>query len=93
MRAGFDLRRLATGRRAANDPRGLFDFTGDMSGYAMADFMLGIPRTVDPAADQIQGHVGGWRNGFFINDDWQTKRDPDVEPRIAVRAEHTGADL
>jgi hypothetical protein len=75
VRAGFDLRRLATGRQAANDPRGLFNFTGDISGYSMADFMLGLPRTVIPATNQIQGHVGGWRNGFFINDNWQVRRD------------------
>jgi hypothetical protein len=74
VRTGFDLRRLATGRRAANDARGLFNFTGDMSGYGMADFMMGIPRTVIPPTDQIQGHVGGWRNGFFINDTWQLRR-------------------
>ena len=36
--------------------------------------MLGLPRTVIPPADQIQGHVGGWRNGFFINDIWQATR-------------------
>jgi Carboxypeptidase regulatory-like domain/TonB dependent receptor-like, beta-barrel len=71
VRTGFDLRRLATGRRAANDPRGLFSFTSDITGYSMADFMLGLPRTVIPPTDQIQGHVGGWRNGFFANDDWQ----------------------
>ena len=75
LRAGFDLRRLATGRRAANDPRGLFSFTGDITGYSMADFMLGLPRTVIPPTDQIQGHVGGWRNGFFVNDVWQPARD------------------
>jgi hypothetical protein len=75
VRGGFDLRRLATGRRAANDPRGLFSFTGDITGYSMADFMLGLPRTVIPPTDQIQGHVGGWRNGFFINDVWQASRD------------------
>jgi hypothetical protein len=75
MRAGFDLRRMATGRRAANDPRGRFNFTGDITGYAMADFLLGLPRTVIPPTDQIQGHVGGWRNGFFINDVWQASRD------------------
>jgi hypothetical protein len=75
VRMGFDLRRLATGRRAANDPRGRFDFTGAMSGYSVADFMLGFPRTVVTATDQIQGHVGGWRNGFFINDVWQASRD------------------
>jgi outer membrane receptor protein involved in Fe transport len=27
-----------------------------------------------PPTDQIQGHVGGWRNGFFINDNWQARR-------------------
>jgi len=74
VRAGFDLRRLTTGRRAANDPRGLFSFTGDISGSSMADVMLGLPRTVIPPTDQLQGHVGGWRNGFFINDAWQASR-------------------
>jgi hypothetical protein len=74
LRSGFDLRRMATGRRAANDPRGRFDFTGVMSGYSVADFMLGLPRTVITPADQIQGHVGGWRNGFFVNDVWQASR-------------------
>jgi hypothetical protein len=74
VRSGFDLRRLATGRRAANDPRGLFSFTNDITGYSMAAFMLGLPRTVIPPTDQIQGHVGGWRNGFFVNDVWQASR-------------------
>ena len=75
VRAGFDLRRLETGRRAANDPRGRFNFTGDMTGHPVADFMLGLPRTVIPPTDQIQGDVGGWRNGLFINDIWQASRD------------------
>jgi hypothetical protein len=74
VRFGFDLRRLATGRRAANNPRGQFIFNGTISGYSMADFMLGLPRTVVPPTDQIQGHVGGWRNGFFVNDVWQASR-------------------
>ena len=74
VRGGLDLRRLTTGRRAANDARGLFLFTGDMTGYSVADFMLGLPRTVIPPTDQLQGHVGGWRNGFFINDVWQASR-------------------
>jgi hypothetical protein len=74
IRSGFDLRRLETGRRAANDPRGLFSFTGDITGYSVADFMLGLPRTVITATDQLQGDVGGWRNGFFVDDTWQTSR-------------------
>jgi hypothetical protein len=75
VRTGFDLRKLETGRRAANDPRGRFNFTGDMTGHPVADFMLGLPRTVINPTDQIQGHVGGWRNGFFVNDTWQAGRD------------------
>ncbi len=74
IRTGFDLRRLTTGRKAANDPRGRFDFTGDITGYSVADFMLGLPRTVINPTDQILGHVGGWRNGFFVNDVWQAGR-------------------
>jgi hypothetical protein len=80
VRFGVDLRRLATGRRAANNPRGQFIFNGTLtampgqSGYAMAEFMLGLPRTIVPPTDQIQGHVGGWRNGFFVNDVWQASR-------------------
>ena len=68
-------------------------FTGDITGYSVADFMLGLPRTVIPPTDQIQGHVGGWRNGFFVNDVWQAVAQPDAEPRPALRAEHAGADL
>ena len=87
VRGGFDLRRMATGRRAANDPRGLFSFTGDISGYSVADFMLGLPRTVIPPTDQIQGHVGGWRNGFFVNDTWQASRN--LTLNIGLRYEAT----
>jgi hypothetical protein len=74
IRTGFDARLLETGRRAANTPRGLFIFNGDMTGYSVADFMLGLPRNVTTALEQLQGHVGGWRRGFFVNDTWQAGR-------------------
>ena len=74
IRTGFDARRLVTGRRAANNPRGSFSFTGEMTGYAVSDFMLGVPRSVTTPVDQLQGHVGGWRTGYFINDTWQASR-------------------
>ncbi len=85
IRAGFDLRRLETGRRAANTPRGSFTFNGDMTGYSMADFMLGLPRTVVTSSDQIPGHVGGWRNGLFVNDVWQIG--PKVTLSLGLRYE------
>jgi hypothetical protein len=75
IRTGFDARRLETGRRAANSPRGSFTFNGDMTGYSVADFMLGLPRNVTTPVNQLQGDVGGWRTGSFINDTWQVSRD------------------
>ena len=42
-----------------------------MSGYSMADFMLGVPRSVVTIASMVTAHVGHWRNGFFVNDVWQ----------------------
>ncbi|MPZ21355.1 MAG: hypothetical protein GEV06_26190, partial [Luteitalea sp.] len=75
VRAGFDVRRLTTSRRAANSPRGHFSFNGQMTGDPVADFMLGLPREVRTPVDQLQGNVGGWRNGFFINDSWEATRD------------------
>ena len=45
-----------------------------MTGYAVSDFMLGVPRSVTTPVDQLQGHVGGWRTGNFINDTWQASR-------------------
>ncbi len=74
LRTGFDLRRLATGREAANEPRGSFTFNGQMTGYAFADLMVGVPQRVNTAVEQLRGHVAGWRNGFFINDNWQIGR-------------------
>ena len=56
-----------------------------MTGHAVADFMLGLPRTVIPPTDQIQGHVGGWRNGFFVNDVWQTS--PNLTLSLGLRYE------
>ena len=38
VRGGFDLRRMATGRRAANDPRGGFEQRGDRGAGARAHF-------------------------------------------------------
>lgn len=74
IRAGYDARRLTTARRSSNSARGQFTFNGMMTGYSMADFMLGLPREVYTATNMLEGHVGGWRNGFFLNDTWQATR-------------------
>ena len=75
IRTGFDLRKLGTERGTFNERRGMFIFNGQMSGYAPADFMLGIPRQINTPADRVINDIVGWRNGFFVNDAWQVTRD------------------
>ena len=74
MRAGFDLRRLGTQRGTFNERRGMFTFNGQITGYAPADFMLGLPQRVTTPADRIINDIISWRNGFFVNDTWQLNR-------------------
>ena len=68
---GVEIRKLITGRAAANNPRGLFNFTGSRSGNAAADFMLGTPQNDITPIQEFKGVVAEWRDGFFVLDNWQ----------------------
>ena len=72
--AGFEFRRLATGRAAVNSARGTFTFNGTQTGYAPADFILGAPVSFGTAGPEIRGRVAAWRDGFFVLDKWQASR-------------------
>lgn len=72
--AGAEFRKLYTSRSAANSPRGVFNFNGQLSGYAPADFMMGMPLTLVTPTVQYQGDVATWRNGFFVLDNWTASR-------------------
>ncbi len=72
--AGMEFRRLATGRAAVNNPRGVFTFNGLLTGYAAADFILGAPQSFNTPGPEVRGRVAEWRDGFFILDKWQVTR-------------------
>ncbi len=72
--AGFEFRRLATGRAAVNSARGAFTFNGTQTGYAPADFILGAPVSFGTPGPEIRGRVAAWRDGFFVLDKWQATR-------------------
>jgi outer membrane receptor protein involved in Fe transport len=74
MMAGVEFRKLTTGRAAANSPRGVFNFTGEISGDPAADFMLGYPATDLTPFQEVKGVVAEWRDGFFVLDNWQVTR-------------------
>ncbi len=69
--AGADIRKMDIGRAAQNTPRGAFTFTGNYSGDASADFLTGYAQTVVTPITQIKGSVAEWRDGFFVEDNWQ----------------------
>ncbi len=72
--AGVDIRRMTIGRAATNQNRGQFNFTGNYSGNAAADFLTGYSQTVTTPLFQVKGSVGEWRNGFFVQDNWQASQ-------------------
>ena len=72
--AGAEFRKLYTSRSAANSPRGVFNFNGQFSGYAPADFMLGLVQNLVTPTMQFQGDVATWRDGFFVLDNWQASK-------------------
>ena len=72
--AGLEFRRLATGRAAVNSARGSFTFNGTLTGYAPADFILGLPQSFTTPGPEVRGRTAEWRDGFFVTDKWQVTR-------------------
>ncbi len=72
--AGADIRRLSIGRAATNQNRGQFSFTGNYSGNPAADFLTGYSQTVTTPLTQVKGSIAEWRNGFFVQDNWQASQ-------------------
>jgi Carboxypeptidase regulatory-like domain/TonB dependent receptor len=72
--AGFELRKLITGRTSLNNPRGNFNFTGTFTGNSAADFMLGFPAALTTTTIETRTWIAGWRDGFFALDNFQVSR-------------------
>lgn len=72
--AGLELRKMSIGRAAQNAPRGSFTFSGQYSGNAASDFLTGYASTVVTPVTQIKGSITSWRDGFFVQDNWQIRQ-------------------
>jgi outer membrane receptor protein involved in Fe transport len=71
---GAELRKLITSRSAVNNPDGIFSFTGAFTGYAQADFILGLPLNDTTPGPEIRNQVAEWRDGFFVVDNWHATK-------------------
>ncbi len=72
--AGVEFRKLVTGRTAGANPRGTFNFTGQFTRYAAADFVLGLQQVDITPGPKVPALVAAWRDGFFVLDKWQVSR-------------------
>jgi hypothetical protein len=71
LKMGADIRKMADDANTTNQPFGNLTFTGNISGNAAADFVLGYPySSTTPQGIPVSG-VRQWRYGFFFNDDWK----------------------
>ncbi len=74
LMAGADIRRMTIGRSAQNQNRGQLTFNGTYTGNSAADFLTGaIYQTITPVT-QVKGSVSEYRDGFFVQDNWQASQ-------------------
>ena len=84
LKFGVDVRRLMDDATTNNWPFSNIAFTGDISGFSAAAFMLGYPRTtLTPEGVPISA-VRQWRYGLYFQDDWKATRKTDVESRSSM---------
>lgn len=71
----FGAEILRSSNKIRNDFRtmGLFNFTGSITGNAMADFMLGEVYQFDQGGGEYK-ELYGTRWGFFVQDNWRVTR-------------------
>ncbi|MGO9966770.1 MAG: carboxypeptidase regulatory-like domain-containing protein [Bryobacteraceae bacterium] len=68
---GADYRRLDFNAFSQSNPRGSFSFTGALSGYDFADFLLGYPDTESIAYGNPDKYFrASWLDGY-VTDDWR----------------------
>jgi hypothetical protein len=54
--------------------RGSFNFRGDFTGHAFADFLLGVPFTASRVVGKGVETGRSWWHGYYIQDDWKISR-------------------
>jgi hypothetical protein len=68
---GTDIRKVAGNATTNNTPFGQESFTGDITGYAPADFILGVPRTsITPEGVPITA-ARQWRTAEYFQDNYR----------------------
>ncbi len=71
LKFGGDIRKLKDDATTNNWPFGQMSFTGDITGNAAADYMLGFPRTTLTPEGVPISKIRQWRYAGYAQDDWK----------------------
>jgi hypothetical protein len=74
FKTGIDFRRLRMDRAGANVPRGQFQFNGQVTGNAVADFLIGYPSQSQSPEGILPVEFRQRTYGWYIQDDWKATR-------------------
>ena len=77
---GGDVRRHHVDILSQQDPRGGFTFTGGLTGFDFADFLLGVPSTSQIAYGNADKYLRGFSYDGYVTDDWR------VGPSLTITA-------
>ncbi len=83
---GGDFRRQEFNYLSQQDPRGMFTFTGGLTGSDFADFLLGIPDTSSIAFGNADKYFRESVYDGFFTDDWRIS--PELTLNAGVRWEY-----
>ena len=88
FKMGFDFRRLRMDREASNNARGFFNFNGQASGSAAADFVLGFPSQSETPSGILPVQYRQHTYAAFVQDEWKLARNLTVN--LGMRFEDIG---
>jgi hypothetical protein len=85
---GGDVREVQTDVLTQQDPRGRFTFNGAVTGYDLADFMLGIPGTTSIVNGNADKYYRSRQYDAYFNDDLRLS--PSFTVMLGARWEYEG---
>jgi len=82
---GAEVRRIENNTNSDQTPEGLFTFSGLVTGFDFADFLLGYPYTSNERFGTPSSYFRSWGTPSYASDDWRVR--PDFTLQLGVRYE------